>query len=245
MIRHHNLSFGRKTWPCAFCSVRTVKLIAACVLAAGLLAPISLVGQGTTASLGGTVTDMTGAVVPGAQVELKNEATHVTRTSVSNGSGVFSFSALPVGDYDIQITSQGFSNFQQRSIHLDPGDQKTVRDIHLAVGSSSQTVEVTSAADQINLDSGEQSSLISAQEIQHLSVEGRDVTELLKILPGFAISKGGAGSFDNSQYDPAQVNPPVRSGSMLRTELPLTVRPCSTTAWISPTPAPSAAPCRT
>ncbi len=68
-------------------------------------------------------------------------------------------------------------------------------------------MEVTTAANTINLDSGEQSSLISSEEIQHLSVEGRDVTELLKILPGFAISNGGSGNFSNTQYDPAQVNP--------------------------------------
>ncbi len=172
-----------------------------------LLTPTALFAQGTTATLGGTVTDASGAVIPGAQIVLTNEASHDRRTSQSNGAGVFSFSAVPTGDYDIQIGASGFSTFQQKAIHLDPGDQRTVRDIKLAVGAATQTVEVTSAADQINLDSGEQSSLISSQEIQHLSVEGRDVTELLKILPGFAISRGGAGTFDNSQYDPAQVNP--------------------------------------
>lgn len=181
-----------------------------CILATGALALLTsptLFAQGTTASLGGTVQDASGAVVPGANVVLTNEASHDQRTSESNGAGVFSFSAVPTGDYDIQISAQGFSTFQQKAIHLDPGDQRTVRDIKLAVGASTQTVEVTSAVDQVNLDSGEQSSLISSQEIQRLSVEGRDVTELLKILPGFAISNGGSGSFDNRQYDPSQVNP--------------------------------------
>ncbi len=93
-----------------------------------------------------------------------------------------------------------------------------MRDIKLAVGAATQTVEVTSAVDQINLDSGEQSSLISSQEIQRLSVEGRDVTELLKILPGFAISNGGSGSFDNRQYDPvAGESRPALSASTPRT----------------------------
>lgn len=174
--------------------------------AAMLLLPVALLGQGTTATLGGTVTDSTGALVPGAQIVLTNEASHDQRTSKSNGSGVFSFSAVPTGDYDVQIMAQGFSAYQQKGVHLDPGDNRTVRDIKLAVGSANQTVEVTTAQDQINLDSGEQSSLISASEIKRLSVEGRDVTELLKILPGFAISNGGTGTFDNRQYDPSQVN---------------------------------------
>jgi hypothetical protein len=161
--------------------------------------------QVTTASLGGTVTDTTGAVVPGAQVKVKNEASADIRTTVSNGAGVFSFSALPSGTYDVTISAPNFRSFEQTGIHLDPGDVRSVRNIQLAAGSATQSVVVTSSAGTFNLDSGEQSSLISAEDIKHLSVQGRDVTELLKILPGFAISKGGAGSFDNSNFDESQV----------------------------------------
>lgn len=161
--------------------------------------------QGTTATVGGTVTDTTGALIPQATVVLKNEALHDIRRTTSNSSGVFSFTALPVGTYDVTITATNFRPFEQTGIHLDPGDVRSVRDIKLTVGEASDTVEVTSASGTINTESGEQSALISSQDIQHLSVEGRDVTELLKILPGFAISRGGAGAFDNSSYDPSQV----------------------------------------
>ena len=163
--------------------------------------------QTTTATLGGTVTDSTGAIIRKAQVTLKNEASGDERNAPSNDSGAFSFSAVPSGTYDVTITAEGFRPYSQTGIHLDPGDTRSVRDIKLSAGAVTEAVEVSSAADQINLDSGEQSSLISAEEIKHLSVEGRDVTELLKILPGFAISRGGAGTFDNASYDPAQVNP--------------------------------------
>ena len=166
----------------------------------------NLSAQGTTATLGGTVTDATGAVIPNASIKLTNEQTGDKRESKSNGSGVFSFSALPSGDYDILITTAGFSGFEQKGIHLDPGDQRSVHQINLAAGNTNSTVEVTATADRIDTDSGEQSSLITAEEIKHLSVEGRDVTELLKILPGFAISNGGSGNFTNVQYDPSQVN---------------------------------------
>jgi hypothetical protein len=162
--------------------------------------------QGTTATLGGTITDATGAVIPNATVNLKNEASGDMRTTVSNGSGVFSFSAVPTGTYDVNIAATGFKGFKQTGVHLDPGDQRTVRDIHMDAGAS-ENVTVTSATDQINTESGEQSSLISAEEIKHLSVEGRDVTELLKILPGFAIARGGGGNVDNQAYDPSQVSP--------------------------------------
>ena len=120
-------------------------------------------------------------------------ATGDERNAPSNDSGAFSFSAVPSGTYDVTIVADGFRPFSQTGIHLDPGDTRSVRDIKLSAGDVTQAVEVLSAADQINLDSGEQSSLISAEEIKHLSVEGRDVTELLKILPGFAISRGWRG----------------------------------------------------
>ena len=163
--------------------------------------------QVTTGTLGGTVTDTTGAVIPKAAVTLQNEASGDFRKTVSNGSGVFSLNALPVGTYTIKIESQGFSSFQQTGIHLDPGDSRTVREIKLTPGGESTTVEVTSASGAINLDSGEQSSLISAEDISHLSVQGRDVTELLKILPGFAISRGGnTNAQNNASFDPSQVN---------------------------------------
>ncbi len=179
----------------------------ATALLAGSLVPMQMAAQGTTAQLGGTVTDATGAVIPNAAVVLKNEQTGDVRNSVSNGAGIFSFAGVPTGNYDITITAQGFSNFQQNAIHLDPGDQRSVRDIHLAVGSEGQTVTVSTGNQQINIDSGEQSSLISAEDIQHLSVEGRDVTELFKILPGFSINTGvGATSVNNRAFDPSQVS---------------------------------------
>ncbi|NYF78652.1 TonB-dependent receptor [Granulicella arctica] len=188
--------------------------IRACVYAALLvmttsslrLTPVAY-GQVTTATLGGTVTDTTGAVVPNASVTLTNTASGDVRTSTSNGSGVFVFAAVPTGDYQVAITATGFKTFQEKGLHLNPGDQSSVREIKLQPGSVTETVDVSMTSNTVNIDSGEQSSLISSQEIQRLSVEGRDVTELLKILPGFAISRGGSGTFDNAGYDPSQVNP--------------------------------------
>lgn len=167
----------------------------------------SVYAQVTTATLGGLVADSTGAVIPGATITLTNTLNGDVRTQASNGSGLFTFAAVPTGDYKITIRAKGFRSYERSGVHLDPGDQRTVRDISLQPGDVSQTVEVTTTANTINIDSGEQSTLISAEEIQHLSVEGRDVTELQKILPGFAISRGGAGTFDNQSYDPSQVNP--------------------------------------
>jgi len=169
-----------------------------------LLAPYAVHAQGTTATLNGTVTDPVGAVIPSAAVTLRNSASGDVREGKSNGSGDFTFSAVPVGDYEINVTTPGFQQFKESGIHLDPGDQRNLHELKLVPGSQATQVDVKEATNSITLDSGEQSSLISAQDIIHLSVEGRDVTELLKILPGFAIT-GSAGGGLNTGYDPSQV----------------------------------------
>lgn len=176
--------------------------------------------QVTTATLNGTVTDSSGAVISDAAVVLKSATGNDTRKTTSNGSGFFSFSAVPTGDYDLSITASGFGTYTLSGIHLDPGDQRSVRDIRMAVGAATEQVTVTADAGSVPVDSGEQSSLISSQDIAHLSVEGRDVTELLRILPGFAISRGN-GSVDNTTYDPSQVSVNGALGSYAANGTPL------------------------
>lgn len=185
--------------------VRTLRPITTIVLmlSLGLSLPHYLAAQGTTASLGGIVTDSSGAVVPRAPVELRNTISGDVRSTQTNGSGVFSLSAIPSGDYTLDIKVQGFNVFEQTGIHLDPGDDRSIREIKLTIGAT-ESVVVTSATGQLDLDSGELSNTISSLDIQHLSVEGRDVTELLKILPGMAINNGT--NTENRSYDPSIVN---------------------------------------
>jgi hypothetical protein len=169
-----------------------------------ILLPGVLFGQVTTATLSGTVQDTSGAVVPNADIILENTLNGDMRNGKSDGAGVFAFPSVPSGDYQVTITADGFQKYTATKIHLDPGDQRALRDIHLAIGGATQSVTVT-ADTQINTDSGEQSALIDSEQIQHLAIEGRDVTELFKTLPGFAITNGSTGT-DNRAYDPSQVS---------------------------------------
>ena len=196
---HHVPSFGRRVAGLA----RTPLCVVA--LSAGLAAAPGGYAQGTTAGLGGTVSDPTGAVIPRAVIELKNVSTGDLRTTKSNGSGVFAFSALPSGDYVLTVKAPGFNSFQENGIHLDPGDLRSTREIRLNAGAE-EAVTVTTATAGLTTDSGELSNTISAEDIQHLAVEGRDVTELLKILPGMSINPGSFPSPENRSYDPSIVN---------------------------------------
>ena len=166
------------------------------------LLPPTAFAQVITASLSGTVTDESAAIVPNASILLRNTLSGDTRTITSNGSGVFTFAGVSSGDYSITITAPGFANLTESGIHLDPGDSRSLPHLALKPGGATQTVQV-SADTSVPLDTGERSELITAEEIKHLSVEGRDVTELFKTLPGFAIANQGV---SNSSYDPSQVN---------------------------------------
>jgi hypothetical protein len=149
------------------------------------------VAQVGSAALSGIVQDPTGAAVPGATVTLTNAQTSQQRTLQSNGAGSFTFSSVPNGDYKLAVSHSGFRSYTRTGIHLDPGDDKSLTDIQLAVGAPDQTVTVTETVAGIPLDSGQLSSTITANDLEKLSIVGRDATELQKILPGFAIRNLG------------------------------------------------------
>jgi len=178
------------------------------LLLAGL-GQLPLRAQVVTATLSGTVADQTGAVIPGATVTARNQSNGFQRTTKSNGVGLFSFFAIDSGNYTLTVKANGFETNVQKGIHLDPGDSRTLSYIRLVPGAESETVEVNASETAI-LETGERSSLITAEDMARLSTEGRDVTELLKILPGSAINVGngamGSGSASsNTTYDPGQV----------------------------------------
>jgi hypothetical protein len=186
---------------------RIVVLLSLCFL------PLPVFAQVTTATLSGTVADATGAVIPGARVTVKNLATKVARTLASNGSGVFAFPGLDSGDYSVTINYKGFKGYELNSIHLNPNDTRNLTNIRMTPGEVNEIVNIDATTGLPVEDDGSRSSLITAKDLSKLSLEGREVTELLKILPGSAInsmangaatSNAGVGD-SNTSYDPGTV----------------------------------------
>src|ERR1700749_2325100 len=136
-----------------------IYVLIAILLCAGMAA-----AQVGSASLSGIVQDPSGASVAGATVILQNVLNGEPRTVKSNGTGGFSFAALPSGDYNLKVEREGFTTYVQQGIHLDPGDSRTLTDVKLAVGSESQTVTVEAAISGIQLDSGQLSATVTAQD---------------------------------------------------------------------------------
>ena len=168
-----------------------------------------------SASLSGLVTDPSGALVPGATATLHNLQNGTDRTTLGNAAGAFTFSAIPSGDYSLTVARTGFKSFTENQIHLDPGDDKALPDIHLEVGAASETVSVEESVGGLPLDNGQLSATISAQDLERLSIVGRDSTELERTLPGFAIRSLGSTNAapDFSQVQVGQPTPYASNGA--------------------------------
>ena len=108
-------------------------------------------GQDINASLSGTVSDPSGAVVPGAKLTLVNESTGFQSSYVSDPAGAYSFGNLTPGKYDLTATAPGFKEVSQKGIELLVA-QRGHSDIHLTVGQTDQTVEVSADTSLINFE---------------------------------------------------------------------------------------------
>lgn len=159
-----------------------------------MVVPVS--AQTIYANLSGYVNDPDGAVIPDATVVLTNQANKSDkRTTKSNSAGYFTFNSVPAGTYQVEVQRQGFQGFVEKGIQLHPADNISLTNIKLKIGEIDTVVSVN-ASQAENLNQGEKSVLITADDIKRLPVEGRDVTELIKTLPGFAMTAQGS-SADN------------------------------------------------
>jgi hypothetical protein len=131
----------------------------------------------------GTVTDSTGAAVPGASVHIENLETHLTRDVVSGDNGGYTFTQLQPGTYAVTVKGNGFKTFNNPSLQLVAGDRARI-DAALAVGGSDQTIEVTTQPSALQTDSTNVGSTIDAKAVGDLPLNGRNVYGLVQVAPG-------------------------------------------------------------
>ena len=148
-------------------------------------------GQGTTATLSGTVVDPAQSVVPNAKITLKNADSGDVRTTNTNGEGFYSLAGIPVGTYDYTVEVPGFQTNKAAGLALSGGEHRSL-DVTLKVGLTTESVEVKGLTDELApVSSGEKSSTLNVKQLQDFSVVGRSAAEFIKIMPGFAISGTG------------------------------------------------------
>jgi hypothetical protein len=156
-----------------------------------LLLSSAAFGQQLTGSLQGTVNDQTGAVIPDAKIELANDASGDVRRAATNGEGRFAITAVPPGTYTLTITAASFSTWQLKGIIINQGDERTIANIALTVGTVAEKVEITTSAGEVaQMDSGEVSTNLNQAFVDNIGLVGRDAGELLKIMPGMGINNG-------------------------------------------------------
>jgi hypothetical protein len=142
-------------------------------------------------SIRGTVTDTTGAVVPGATVALTNEATKFSRDTQTDAQGGYFFATVDQGTYTLRVEISGFKARETKGVRL--GTNEAIGfDVKLEVGAQSETVTVTADRDMIRTESGAREGLITPEQIENISILGRNPLELLRTLPGVVPPEQGS-----------------------------------------------------
>jgi hypothetical protein len=164
-----------------------------------LLMAIFASAQTFRGAIHGTVTDATGAVIPGAQVKAENTATGLSRESVTTASGDFDFEDLPLGNYTVTVNKPGFQVVKTASVPVEVG-KATSLPVSLSVAQQATAVEVAAAAAVLDTTSSAQNSVIPDRAVQDVPLNGRDFTQLIKLAPGV----NGAGSLNGGRT--SQIN---------------------------------------
>ncbi|MGA8595193.1 MAG: carboxypeptidase regulatory-like domain-containing protein [Bryobacteraceae bacterium] len=154
------------------------------------------VGQTFRGGVAGTVSDTSGAAVPGATVSLVSPDTNLRREGITSSTGEFVFQDLPLGKYDITVAVSGFDTVHVSGIVVDVGKIATVG-LKLEVAKQAMTVEVAASSVAIDTASSTETNVINTQQILDIPLNGRDFTQLLKFNPG----ANANGSLNGSRFN--------------------------------------------
>jgi len=137
----------------------------------------------TSARLSGSVTDQSGAFIPGAQVVAQNTDKSLTFKATSDRAGDYAFNSLPVGNYKVTATAGGFETRVQTGVELTVAQSATLN-LALKTGAASDTVTVTGGADLINTTTADLGQTVDEETIKELPLNGRDPGTLVTLSAG-------------------------------------------------------------
>lgn len=152
--------------------------------------------QIATGGVTGTVTDPTGAVVPGAKVTLRNTATSVTQTTQSTSTGTYSFTGVQPGTYNLEAAAPGFKTFVDRGLQIHVQQTATVN-VRFTTGSVTQNITVTAAPPLLQAESGAIGQTIGTQTVNDLPLQTRDWASLAQLSAGVNTAPVGQPSSDS------------------------------------------------
>lgn len=156
--------------------------------------------QTVTGNITGTVTDPSGAIIPGATVTAKNVATGVETPATTNSAGAYTIRFLPIGQYQVSVSATGFVTAQYPAFQLEVNQTAKI-DIKLQVGAESQTVSVEGGIPPIlNTNDGTQSTVLSTTAIQNIPLNGRNFSSVTLFVPG-AVNTDPTGMTGNNAIE--------------------------------------------
>lgn len=170
----------------------------------------------STATLSGSITDPSGALVPQAQVRIHGLATGVDRATVSDGAGNYNVPSLQPGNYSVTVHATGFADYQLSSVNLQV-DQSVTANVRLGLASSGEVVQVQGAAPIIDAETITVGQVIDQKTVQEIPLNGRHFLDLTNLTPGTVVppvtgsltgaSRGlGANSFNTAGQREDSVN---------------------------------------
>ena len=138
--------------------------------------------QETTGTITGVASDQSGAVLPGVSVTIKNINTSTSRTVVTNETGLYTASLLPIGAYELTFELSGFQSVTLKNIELHVNDRLKL-DAHLAVGGVAESVQVTAGQTLVQPIAALQSTM-TATQVKELPLNNRNFVQLATLAPG-------------------------------------------------------------
>ena len=176
-----------------------------CLMVLSLLVPASLVGQGTTGRILGRVADPSGAVLGQVKVTATNDATGVSRDTVSNESGDYVFPDLPVGTYSLTFDLTGFKKAVRHAVSLDVNQVITLN-MSMQLGGAQEIVDVTSEAPLVETTSTQLGAVMTDQQVSNLPLNSRDTYQLLQLQPGVMSTVGSSNTLVYGSDSPGAVS---------------------------------------
>jgi hypothetical protein len=150
-----------------------------------LLLGLTVPAWAQEAAIVGTITDASGAAIPGVTITTTHIETGLTQTAISNDVGQYVFARLRIGRYNVKAELAGFKTAERKDLVLNVGDRLRV-DFQLQVGDIAENVVVEANAVAVKSESGEISDIITGQQVTQLATNGRTIYSLVALMPGTA-----------------------------------------------------------
>ncbi|MBK9171254.1 MAG: TonB-dependent receptor [Bryobacterales bacterium] len=169
---------------------------------AGLLAFQALHAQTATGVITGTVTDTSGAAMPGVKITLTDQQTNLSREQETNAAGLYEFRALTRGVYRLQAAAEGFRTEQIVGVELTVAQSRQL-DVRLQVGQVAETVEVQASAGLVQTSDANLSQVIDEKRVRELPLNGRNFMQLAFLSTGIVAAGRASATQRQANYGPA------------------------------------------